>query len=203
MQRGACIGCKSYVILRRQFLAKALSLGLAGVLTMTVPAMPASAQSACDDPPYREFDFWIGHWQVRLADGRLAGENRIEASADGCYLVERWQGARGSAGFSLNFYEPELAGWRQVWVSADSTIEISGGLVGDSMVLEGEIRYRQPVDPDRSGGETAGPRRPFRGTWTPLPGNRVRQLFEERRVDGEDGDRWQTWFEGFYGKVVE
>lgn len=200
MQRGACIGCKSNVILLRRFLANALPMGLAGVLTMTLPAM-AAAPSACDGAAYRTFDFWIGHWRVLLADGRLAGENRIEASADGCYLVERWQGARGSTGYSLNFYEPGAASWRQVWVSADSTIEISGGLVAGSMVLEGEIRYRQP--PDRAGGETAGPRRPFRGTWTPLADGRVRQFFEEYRADGEGQDRWQTWFEGFYGKVVE
>jgi hypothetical protein len=199
MLRGACIGCNPIVILHRGSLAKALFLGIAGCLT-TLGAIPAQA---CEGAAYRAFDFWLGHWQVRLADGRLAGENRIEASRDGCYLTERWQGARGSEGFSLNFYQPADGRWRQVWVSADTQIEITGGLADGRMVLNGEIRYRRPLDTDRAGADGPGPVRPFRGSWTPLPDGRVRQFFEERVVDADGVEKWQPWFEGFYTKVVE
>ncbi len=215
MQRGACIDCKSIVILLGQLLAMSVIkrlvndlvkslvkaarvMGMAGVL---IAPVATAAEPACDSGPYRDFDFWLGHWNVHLADGRLAGENRIEASGDGCRLVERWRGARGSEGFSLNFYEPADDRWRQIWVSSDNIIEISGGLIGGSMVLEGEIRYRRPVDGGRA--DASGPRRPFRGTWTPLGDGRVRQFFEEWRADEAGREGWQTWFEGFYGKVVE
>ena len=33
--------------------------------------------AACADPAYRQFDFWIGEWQVHTPDGKLAGTNRI------------------------------------------------------------------------------------------------------------------------------
>ena len=197
--------CKANVILHRQSLAKALLVGLAGLLTVSAPAASegqeaAAASSAtavpiCEGETYRQFDFWLGVWEVRLADGTLAGENRIEASADGCFLSERWQGARGSTGFSVNFFEPDTGRWRQIWVSAGSIIEIAGSLTDGSMVLEGEIRYQQ------------GPVRPFRGRWTPLPDGRVRQFFEELIPDntGQKGaeEKWQPWFEGFYAKAVE
>lgn len=195
--------CKSNVILLRQSLAKALFMGLAGLLTIPA-AVAAEPSEACAGPEYRAFDFWLGHWQVSLADGQLAGENRIEAAADGCSITERWRGARGSEGFSVNFYDPGADRWRQIWVSAGSIIEISGSLQAGSMVLEGEIRYRQPPE---AADESAGPVRPFRGRWTPMPDGRVRQFFEEliRDNNGEEGgeEKWQPWFEGFYAKAVE
>jgi hypothetical protein len=178
-------------------------MGFAGVLTMCVPVALGSTSAGCGSGAYRDFDFWLGHWQVRLADGRVAGENRIEAAVDGCRLIERWQGAGGATGFSLNFYEPTHDRWRQLWVSADSVIEISGGLAGESMVLEGEIRYRRALEPGDTDSEAVGPVHPFRGTWTPLADGRVRQFFEEFRPDEKGHARWHTWFEGFYEKVVE
>jgi len=73
------------------------------------------------------------------------------------------------------------------------------------MVLEGEIRYRQP--PESADLISAGPARPFRGRWTPMPDGRIRQFFEELITDnnGEEGgeEKWQPWFEGFYAKAVE
>src|SRR3954467_12481658 len=31
----------------------------------------------CGTPPYRQFDFWLGDWEVRSAAGQLLGHNRI------------------------------------------------------------------------------------------------------------------------------
>ncbi len=201
--------CNANVILLRRSLANALLVGLAGLLTVPLAlASEAPASSSlprCEAEAFRAFDFWLGDWQVRLADGTLAGENRISASADGCVITERWRGARGSSGFSVNFYEPHSERWRQVWVSAGSIIEISGGLENGSMVLVGEIRYlRPPADAAMAG---PGPVRAFRGRWTPLADGRVRQFFEELISDNTSGpggeEKWQPWFEGFYAKAVE
>lgn len=205
--------CNANVTLHRQSLAKALLMGLAVLLTVSesvasetsgaAESAATSSQTAvspCASADYRAFDFWLGEWQVQLADGTFAGKNRITASADGCFLTERWQGAGGSTGFSMNFYDPGSARWRQIWVSAGAVIEISGSIQDGSMVLSGEIRYQQaPVGSDGI--------RPFRGKWTPLPDGRVRQYFEELISDNSDADaaeeKWQPWFEGFYSKAVE
>lgn len=213
--------CIANVILRRPSLVKALFLGIAGLLTvssgvasdtpdmpLTVPSVPSEAltpPAACASGRYRDFDFWLGAWEVRLADGTLAGENLVQVSGDGCFITERWQGVRGSTGFSLNFFDPAAGRWRQIWVSAGSIIEISGTRQAGSMVLEGEIRYLQAHSAASGTSDTAsvGPIRRFRGRWTPLPDGRVRQFFEELIPADAGEEKWQPWFEGFYVKAVE
>jgi len=60
----------------------------------------------CDAPAHRAFDFWIGEWQVRTPDGKVAGTNRIDREYDGCVLHERYNTGRGYSGESLNAYDP-------------------------------------------------------------------------------------------------
>ncbi len=137
--------------------------------------------------PHRQFDFWLGEWEVHNAAGELQGHNLIGKVQRGCALSEQWRSVRGGTGQSLNWYDPGSGQWHQLWLDAGaSIIDISGGLQDDgSMLLVGTIRYLN-----------AGTQHPFRGRWTPLEDGRVRQFFEQQDDEGE----WQTWFEGFYTK---
>jgi len=132
------------------------------------------------------FDFWIGTWDVHMADGRKAGVNVIAKEQGGCVLVERWTSARGGTGMSVNYYDPAADEWVQNWIGADgSLIDIRGGLQADgAMLLSGYIQYF-----GRDG------RLPFRGRWTLLEDGRVRQYFEE---SADDGETWTEWFTGLY-----
>lgn len=137
--------------------------------------------------PHRQFDFWLGQWEVRDAKGALQGNNLIESVQKGCALREQWRSVRGGTGESLNYYDPKSEKWHQLWLDAGaSIIDIEGGLAEGSMVLEGAIHYLR-------GGKTF----PFRGTWTLLPDGRVRQFFQQLDEKGQ----WQTWFEGFYTNI--
>ncbi len=150
------------------------------VEAMAVRAFPCEHQEA-----FRQFDFWIGDWVVHSADGRLAGENRIERAQRGCVLTEHWSGIGGSSGMSINYFDHAEEEWVQVWTSADGAqIDIRGNLTDEGMLLTGQIHYV-------SSGTTA----PFRGLWTPLPDGRVRQFFEQ---SNDGGETWAPWFEGFY-----
>lgn len=142
-------------------------------------------QTGCDEPPYRAFDFWLGEWDVTdNVTGNLAGSNSIRRLEDGCLLLESWTGAGGSTGTCVNYYNPEQGQWRQLWVSAGRySIDIVGGMVGESMRLTGTI---YPFD-----GSSAR----FRGTWTPGDDGSVRQFFEQYN---EDTERWDVWFDGRY-----
>jgi tetratricopeptide (TPR) repeat protein len=133
----------------------------------------------------REFDFWVGAWDVRLEDGTLVGHNTISKADGGCTILERWSGAGGSSGTSINYYQPSREQWRQLWVGSNGTIiDIAGGLRDGQMRLEGTIEY------------TAQDRiEAFRGTWSVLPDGRVRQHFEEFNLPAQS---WQTWFDGYY-----
>src|SRR5262245_30372918 len=43
-------------------------------------------------PHAREFDFWLGEWEVRNPKGRVVGHSRIEAILGGCVILEDWSG---------------------------------------------------------------------------------------------------------------
>jgi hypothetical protein len=139
----------------------------------------------------RDFDFWVGDWEVYDKDGTVKyGENTITRTNSGCYLYEQWVSATGVPGNSMNYYDPGQQRWRQHWVGAGgSIIDIYGGLVDGSMVLEGRLyTINPPVE------------KPFRGTWTPLPDGRVRQLFEH---SDDGGKTWISWFDGYYQRKPE
>lgn len=170
--------------LRMAFLVGA-ALCWAGVAMAQGQAPPSPC--AAEDSSYRDFDFWLGEWEVfAAANDQKAGENSITRAEGDCVLIERWTGSKGSTGQSYNFYDPNSEKWTQVWVSSGSIIRIHGGFEEGAMRLVGEIVYH-------ANGQTA----PFKGTWTPQEDGSVRQHFEQ--FDAES-DSWKPWFTGIYRK---
>ena len=159
-------------------------LGWVVILIVAGPVKAETKPMVCSDSKHREFDFWAGDWRVHDAAGNLAGENSITLEQDGCVLVERWRGAKGGTGQSLNYYDPAAQKWKQRWVGLGLILEMQGGMEGGSMVLEGPLHY---VRQKRT--------TVLRGTWTPLPDGRVRQLFME---SADAGKTWTEWFDGYY-----
>jgi hypothetical protein len=150
------------------------------VRKMSVQAYPCAHQEG-----FRDFDFWIGEWDVHLANGTPAGSNVIESIERGCALTEHWTSVNGGTGMSINYFDKASGEWVQVWnAESGGQINIRGGLTDDGMALEGYIHYV-------GNGTTA----PFRGLWTSLPDGRVRQYFEQ---SNDEGQTWVPWFEGFY-----
>lgn len=165
--------------MKRLILISSLLGGLANLLM---------AQNTPPPPPpeTRQFDFWIGHWEVFTPDGKKAGENRIERMAGGWGLLENWTSANAAAdGKSLNSWHPVKKQWQQFWVGAGGIIELVGGIKDGAMVMTGEGRKRD-------GGKLLN-----RITWTPNPDGTVRQHWEQ---SGDDGQTWTTAFDGQYRK---
>jgi hypothetical protein len=169
---------------------------LAGVLAMTAgdveatrtsdpPAQAAVAPKPCAAPEHRQFDFWLGDWEVTTPDGKIAGHNRISLILGGCVLREEWTSARGNNGTSLNAYDAGARKWRQTWVDDGGTVLLlTGELKAGKMVLEGDTF---------GGGQTTRQRI----SWTPLAPDKVRQLWDSS-VDG--GKTWKVEFDGTYVK---
>lgn len=142
-----------------------------------------------EDARFAEFDFWVGAWDVHVANGQYAGSNVIERAQRGCVLIENWNSANGGGGMSINYLDKISGEWVQIWNDAGgSQINIRGGMTADGMRLIGTIHYVAQ-------GTTAA----FRGLWTPLPDGRVRQFFEQ---SSDDGATWVPWFEGFYSRKI-
>ena len=146
----------------------------------------AAAGSPCDAAEHRQFDFWVGHWQVHAPNGKVAGTNRIERLLGGCVLQENWVGAGGGTGTSLNFYDRASGEWNQIWVDGrGGVLRLTGGLRDGAMVMTGTV-------PGAKGGTVHQ-----RITWTPLPGGAVRQYWET----STDGQQWQASFDGTYTRT--
>jgi hypothetical protein len=54
------------------------------------PLAPPPKPRPCAAAEHRQFDFWLGDWEVRDATGKLVGHNGIEAAHNGCALIEHW-----------------------------------------------------------------------------------------------------------------
>lgn len=141
-------------------------------------------QPNCDAAVRRQFDFWVGDWNVTVG-GQPAGVNRIDKILNGCALLENWTGAGGMSGKSLNFYDPTRDQWHQTWIDdRGGSLGLDGAFAGNRMVLTGDKK-------DPKTGKTTN----NRITWTPLAGDQVRQVWETS-TDG--GKSWTVAFDGLY-----
>lgn len=142
-----------------------------------------ASAAPCETPEHRQFDFWVGDWEVRTSDDKLAGFNRIERDYGGCVLHERYTTQGEYRGESLNVYDPGRKVWHQTWVDTSGTLLLlEGGLRDGKMVLEGETKNAK------------GRRTKHRITWTPNEDGTVRQFWQMTDKDG----KWMTAFDGLY-----
>ena len=106
----------------------------------------------CDTPEARQFDFWIGEWDVSNRQANPAApsnstlystgsaEVRVYPVADGCGLVEHWEGNLSWGrvlGFSLRAYDPRTNNWSLLlnWPAPNS------GKPARFSMLEGVFRH--------------------------------------------------------------
>lgn len=135
----------------------------------------------CNTPEYRQFDFWVGDWDVETpaAPGR-ARHNRISLIHDGCALHEQYESPDGFAGSSLSFYDAPRKVWHQTWIdNHGEVLYLEGGWEGRAMVLR----------------TVAGSPIVLRVTWTPLDDGRLHH-HGEATTDG--GKTWKTDFDLHY-----
>jgi hypothetical protein len=159
------------------------------VMMLSVQQAAPPRPRPCTAPVHRQFDFWVGAWDVIGADGKFAGTNRIELVDGGCALFENWSSGRGGyTGRSLNSVGGD-GRWRQTWVdSGGLRLELVGGLVDGKMVLEGETPASSP----------GGPPTKNRITWSPETEGRVRQHWE---TSADGGKTYSSAFNGMYHPV--
>jgi hypothetical protein len=156
---------------------------LAAAMSFAVHAQDAKP-APCSAPEHRQFDFWLGEWEVRGPAGKVAGQNSIASTHGGCVVLESWKGTGGVTGSSFNVYDPERKKWRQTWVdSTGGILDLEGAFAGGRMVL---------ASAPPSKGDAIN-----RITWERLPDGRVRQLWE---TSSDGGATWKTAFDGYYSK---
>ena len=87
-----------------------------GALMQTVRT---NADPCRNTPINRQFDFWVGEWEVVSPQGQPLGQSRVELSMRDCALLEHWTNVGGRSGTSLNVVDASLGSpsWRQLYVS--------------------------------------------------------------------------------------
>jgi len=158
------------------------------VISIVVCCVSTPVLAACTDPAFRQFDFWIGEWNVHTPDGKLAGTNRITREYEGCVLHERYTTARGYSGESLNTYDAGRKVWHQTWVDNEGVLLLlEGSFVNGQMQLAGQTSA------------TDGKVTKHRITWTPNADGTVRQFWESTDANGH----WVVAFDGRYSRKHE
>jgi hypothetical protein len=160
---------------------------LAAVFSPVVGHAQEGAQQQappCSAPEYRQFDFWLGTWNVETPDGNIAGTNEITRILGGCALREAWTGAGGSRGTSYNIFDSRTSQWHQTWVDNGGLLLVLDGAFEDGkMVLRGKKHL----------GDTLTVMHEI--SWEPTEDNRVVQRWTMSR---DEGATWQQVFEGIY-----
>ena len=162
-----------------------LSAHLAYAQTSTAPATPTPKPAPCNSSEYRQFDFWIGDWDVTVLNGKVAGRNLIKPILGGCVLHENWNGNGGFVGQSFNGYDATRKGWRQTWVDGQ----------GGSLILEGNFANGRMTLSDKDTAAKSRANVVNEIAWTMLADGAVRQLW---RTSADGGKTWAVAFDGKY-----
>lgn len=146
------------------------------------PTEKSAKTKPCIAPEYRQFDFWIGDWDVVDADNptTIVARARIDRILGGCVLHEDYQDTDGHKGQSFSIYDASANLWRQSWVTnRGEFLLIGGGFKDGAMVLSGSQRTDD------------GKEKQIRGVWKPMEGG-----VRETAVTSLDGGKsWKPWFD--------
>ena len=132
----------------------------------------------------KQFDFWIGEWDVFNPQGQQTGTSVIQQISAGCGILENWRDVFGNEGKSVNFHDSNTSKWHQYWIGANGRSQRYAGTYHD-----GAMRY----EAEPSTGARANTL--SRLTFFNLDANTVRQ-FGEQSVDG--GKTWTGTFDFKY-----
>ena len=129
--------------------------------------------AACTDARHRQFDFWVGEWNVGPT------RSSITRDASGCTIFEFWQGQQ--PGRSISLYDARSGKWHQTYVTGNTVSYLSGGIENGKMVMYG-------YNPDGTIN--------VRWTWERISDTTVTQRAENTRDNGA------TYTPGFLGTYV-
>ncbi len=134
-------------------------------------------------PEARQFDFWIGEWDVRTPQGIVAGSSSVQSILGQCIVFENWSALGGNSGKSFNIYDKNDKKWHQTWVDDKGTFtHYIGGLLDGKMVFVADTTV-------------ADKRSLARMTFSKLANGDVRQ-FGENSTD--EGKTWTAAFDLIY-----
>ena len=126
--------------MRRAVAILGLSIAAPAAAQQPAPAAAKPTVVPCSAPEHRQFDFWVGRWDVYpTGKDKLVAHSLIESVYGGCGVRENWVPLSNQPGGSLNIYVPEEKRWEQFWIDSQGSRAIfTGGWNGKAMVIQGK-----------------------------------------------------------------
>jgi tetratricopeptide (TPR) repeat protein len=138
-------------------------------------------------PEAKQFDFWIGDWDVFNVQGQKVGVNSIQSIADGCGLLENWTSTLKNNGKSINYFDPSTGKWYQFWIGSGG-----GALRFEGAFKDGAMRFE--------GVTTANGKSILnRLTFSKIDDKTVRQFAE---ISSDDGKTWSVSYDFKYVRAI-
>ena len=103
------------------------------LLSLFFVAQAIAKENVCIEDEHRQFDFWLGDWQIEQKfpqpDGEvvtLEATTSVSLAAGGCALVEHWSGdvlfywegmqtPAPMRGLSVRYFNPDDSRWHILW----------------------------------------------------------------------------------------
>jgi len=138
----------------------------------------------------RQFDFWVGEWDVVTTKGEMpAGSSRIERVLGDCVILENWK-SNGTSyeGKSYNTYNTTLKRWEQFWVdNSQGMVHFYGQLLKN-----GVMDYYTDEIPQPDGTKVKR-----HMEFIPLGPDKVRQVSHS---SADHGKTWQPQYDFTYNR---
>lgn len=141
--------------------------------------LAADEPSPCSAPEYRQFDFWVGEWDVvnQARPDATPARSTITVEQKGCVIREEYRTPGGYSGTSLTFFDASAGAWHQTWIDNE----------GQPIFFDGDFDDGRLV--------VRSPDHRYRMIFTRLEDGSVRQQFDS---SDDGGETWNVVFDGVY-----
>jgi tetratricopeptide (TPR) repeat protein len=160
--------------------------------TEVMTTVNTSAFPCLGVPQAREFDFWIGEWDVYPNGANvIVGHSKVEMASGGCMVLENWTalGAVPNTGKSMNYVNSVTGKWEQHWIGSGGLNVNNPQYFTNGEYKDGAMRF-ESISMSPQNQKQLG-----RFIFFNMGPDQVRQFYE---ISADEGKTWTTSYDFIY-----
>ena len=106
------------------------------------PAFAAETQGCASATESRQFDFWLGDWNVTYPGATIPSSSQVSLDLGQCLLVESWHGGKGHSGKNMFAYSSDDKKWHGMFADNQGRVHVFEGKVSSG---DAEFFGRSPA----------------------------------------------------------
>jgi hypothetical protein len=96
-----------------------------------MPVLAAVDSESCSaNPESRQFDFWLGDWNVTYPGVAGNSNSTVSLSLDKCLVTETWVGGKGHTGRNMFAYSADDKSWHGMFADNLGRVHVFEGKIG-------------------------------------------------------------------------